>query len=224
MLVVLAVVFSSAFLSSRFLSRRLVARFKQPLAELEGGLRALRSGKLSSRLNPPRDREFEQAFRDFNDMAATLESISARQQRQEANRRRLLADIAHDVRSPLTSIRGYAEGLLDGIASTPERQQRYLSTIKDKAEQISELIDDLFELSKLDLDDRPLDLVPTRVDREIQEVVDHFQPDTGANLLFNLKLTPCTALIDQRLFRRALQNILQNTTSERRLLSPCADR
>ena len=73
--------------------------------------------------------------------------------RNEENRKELLLDISHDLRSPLTSIRAYAEGLSDGVASTPEMQKRYLDTIKRKTEDIEKMVSALFAYSKLNMEE-----------------------------------------------------------------------
>ena len=73
--------------------------------------------------------------------------------RNEENRKELLLDISHDLRSPLTSIRAYVEGLSDGVASTPEMQKRYLDTIKRKTEDIEKMISALFAYSKLNMEE-----------------------------------------------------------------------
>lgn len=73
--------------------------------------------------------------------------------RNEENRKELLLDILYDLRSPLTSIRAYVEGLSDGVASTPEMQKRYLDTIKRKTEDIEKMVSALFAYSKLDMEE-----------------------------------------------------------------------
>lgn len=73
--------------------------------------------------------------------------------RNEENRKELLLDISHDLRSPLTSIRAYVEGLSDGVASTPEMQKRYLDTIKRKTEDIEKMVSALFAYSKLNMEE-----------------------------------------------------------------------
>ena len=73
----------------------------------------------------------------------------------EEDRKEMIAGISHDLRTPLTSIKGYVSGLIDGIADSPEKQQKYLTTIYNTAVEMDKLVDDLFLFSKLDLDRIP---------------------------------------------------------------------
>lgn len=77
------------------------------------------------------------------------------QQRYEDNRKELLAGISHDLSTPLTAIKGYVSGLIDGIADTPEKQAHYLKTIYSTACDMDNLVSELFTFSKLDLDRIP---------------------------------------------------------------------
>ena len=95
----------------------------------------------------------------FNEMAVRLKESVERTMKNEQSRKELLAGISHDIRSPLTSIQAYVEGLIDGIADTPEKQKKYLLTIKQKSESISNMVSQIFKFSKMELDDYPLNLV-----------------------------------------------------------------
>ena len=111
-------------------------------------------------------------------MAARLEASALRQQKDEANRRELIAGISHDLRTPLTSIKGYLEGLETGVASTGEMRRRYFTTIKNKTGDMEHIIEQLFLFSKLDMDEFPLalrrvSLVPLIADM-ITEVTDEY--------------------------------------------------
>ncbi len=97
-------------------------------------------------------------------MAARLKTSVARTRQDEESRKELLAGISHDLRSPLTSIRAYVEGLLDGVAKTPEARQRYLLTIKAKAEDIDRMVSQLFLFSKLDMAEYPMEPRTLRLD------------------------------------------------------------
>lgn len=67
----------------------------------------------------------------------------------DENRKMLLSSISHDLKTPITSIEGYVQGILDGVASTPQKLEHYLKTIYSKAGQMNSMIDDLLLYSKL---------------------------------------------------------------------------
>ena len=100
--------------------------------------------------------------------------------RDEESRKELLAGISHDLRSPLTSIRAYVEGLMDGVAKTKEAKQRYLRTINTKAEDIDRLVSQLFLYSKLDLEGASMDLRPIRLDEFIIGFAEEAAPNSRA--------------------------------------------
>ena len=103
-----------------------------------------------------------------------------RTRRDEESRKELLAGISHDLRSPLTSIRAYVEGLMDGVAKTEEAKQRYLRTINTKAEDIDRLVSQLFLYSKLDLEGASMDLRPIRLDEVIIGFAEEAAPNSRA--------------------------------------------
>jgi hypothetical protein len=99
--------------------------------------------------------EFAGVCADFNEMAGRfLDMVNARQKDDE-NRRELIAGISHDLRTPLTSIKAYIEGLEAGVAATPESRARYINTIKSKAGDLEHIIAQLFLFSKLDIGSFP---------------------------------------------------------------------
>ena len=100
--------------------------------------------------------------------------------RDEESHKELLAGISHDLRSPLTSIRAYVEGLMDGVAKTEEAKQRYLRTINTKAEDIDRLVSQLFLYSKLDLEGASMDLRPIRLDEFIIGFAEEAAPNSRA--------------------------------------------
>ena len=94
-------------------------------------------------------------MRGFDEMRLRLRDSVKSQQRYEDNRKELLAGISHDLSTPLTAIKGYVSGLIDGIADTPEKQAHYLKTIYSTACDMDNLVSELFTFSKLDLDRIP---------------------------------------------------------------------
>ena len=154
-LLVLAVALLSVLLTNRFLTRFVFRHISGPLLTLSEGVRQIRDGNLDFHIEYTNDDEFKPVCEDFNDMAERLKDGVERSHREEESRKELMAGISHDIRSPLTSIRAYVEGLLDGVADTPEKRERYLRTINSKVGEMDSLLGKLFMFSKLDMGEYP---------------------------------------------------------------------
>ncbi len=85
----------------------------------------------------------------LEDMRMHLEANAREKLEAEQEQRQLISNIAHDLKTPITAVKGYAEGLLDGVASTPEKQRAYLTTIQSKAAEMDSLINELFLYSQI---------------------------------------------------------------------------
>lgn len=116
-IVVMLIVF--IVLASYGLSRFIVRRILAPLKELERGAQAVQQGNLSVRLTHQGQDEFTPAISAFNLMTDKLSQSLREREADEARRKELIASISHDIRTPLTAIRAYVEGLLDHVADTP---------------------------------------------------------------------------------------------------------
>jgi signal transduction histidine kinase len=93
--------------------------------------------------------ELRRLARELDLTSAALEEARQRERSLESSRRELIAWISHDLRTPLAGIRAISEALEDGIAEDPETFHRYLRTLRDEADQLTTLVDDLFELSRV---------------------------------------------------------------------------
>lgn len=122
---------------SRFIVRRILA----PLKELERGAQAVQQGNLSVRLSHQGKDEFTPAISAFNLMTDKLSQSLREREADEARRKELIASISPDIRTPLTAIRAYVEGLLDHVADTPEKEAHYLRVIEKKSEVLERLIE-----------------------------------------------------------------------------------
>lgn len=120
-------------LTNRFLTRFVFRHIAQPLKILGEGVHQIRDGNLTYRISYTEPDEFRPICEDFNDMAGRLRDSVSRSQKEEESRKELLAGISHDIRSPLTAIQAYVEGLLDGVADTEEKRTAYLSIIQKKS-------------------------------------------------------------------------------------------
>lgn len=134
-------------LLARLISRQVL----DPLQALRQAAAEVGRGNLSGRLAVRSQDEVGETCACFDRMRADLLAAREAQERYEQGRRELIAGISHDLSTPLTAIGGYATGLADGIAKTPERRRRYAERITALVSQLSHLVDRLFLLSRLDL-------------------------------------------------------------------------
>jgi signal transduction histidine kinase len=123
-----------------------------PLAKLRDAAIRIGEGNLGFTLAAGGPDEFGQVTGAFETMREKLLAAVNRQVAEEASRKELIAHVSHDLRTPINLIRGYAEGLRDGVASTPPMRARYLDTILDQAGDLEKLIEMLFSYSTLDLE------------------------------------------------------------------------
>ena len=196
---------------SLLLSRLLLKKINGSLDELSQGLAKLRSGELTYRL-PEGDRkndEFAALRADFNATAAQLQQSVEQVQQNENNRRELLAGISHDLRSPLTAIRAYTEGLLDGVAKDEATRTRYLQTIYAKETELESPVNRLFAFAKLDLREAPAHPEPLDLSETLRDIVDGYDAE---NLDLHLREMPeGRVLADRDLLSRSITNLLDNS-------------
>lgn len=121
-----------------------------PLKLLSDGTRQIREGNLEDGIAYHKKDEFGAVCRDFDAMRDYLRQSVSQRLEYENRRRDLILGISHDLRTPLTSIRGYLDGVIDGIANTPEKRERYLNAIRTRTLDMERLVDSLSEYSRLE--------------------------------------------------------------------------
>ncbi len=143
--------FAAAFLASVWLYSRITAkRITKPLAAVTRGLDRIAEGREDERLYYRADRELMDLQFRFNRMADRLKQAEAAKRKLEEGRRRMMMDISHDLKTPITTIQGYAEVLRLGMEQDKTQRFEFANRIYLKAKFIASLVDDLFELTKLE--------------------------------------------------------------------------
>ncbi|WP_081798785.1 cell wall metabolism sensor histidine kinase WalK [Selenomonas sp. AE3005] len=142
-------------LINMWLAHRLSQTILQPIAALQKAARAVEQRNYDYRIKPVGDEEFASLCQNINDMTAKLGKLEQARQESEQERRTLIAGLSHDIRTPLTVIRGYVEGLQDGVAKDQAMAARYLGKIAEGTAQISRLLERLFLYSKLNMEAYP---------------------------------------------------------------------
>lgn len=150
---------------------------------------------------------------DVNRLAALLEDFRAESIRSEAARKRLLSDISHDIRTPLTSIIGYIDALRDGIASGKEEEAQFVEILATKSRNLKMMIDDIFQLAKLDAGEIPMKKERFDACEECRELLAEFYPafrEAGIEPLADIPGGSAFISCDRLSFSRMVRNLLQN--------------
>lgn len=130
-----------------FMSRSII----KPISKLSTAAKKISEGDLEYSVQSDKKDELGDLANTFEQMRLKLREADREQKQYEQNRQELIASISHDLKTPLTSIKGYVKGIQDGVANTPEKLDRYMDTIYRTANDMDGLIDELFLYSKLDL-------------------------------------------------------------------------
>ncbi|MEQ6377716.1 HAMP domain-containing sensor histidine kinase [Bacillaceae bacterium S4-13-56] len=210
-LLILVLVATNGLLSY-FVSKSLIS----PIQLLQKSSRKIREGQLDFELTSNRKDEIGELIEDFEEMRRKLKESIDLQLQYENNRKILLSNISHDLKTPITSIKGYVEGIREGIANTEEKKSKYLETIYKRANEIDSMIDELFLFSTLDLKQIPFRMQPLNLLSYLKELVEEVSTDLeNKNIdiqLTNKESEDLFVFADHEKINRVIQNILQNST------------
>ncbi|MWC30934.1 HAMP domain-containing sensor histidine kinase [Paenibacillus sp. MMS18-CY102] len=199
----------AVYLFSRWTANRITG----PLEKIVRGIRRMRDGKYQERLSYKSNYEFAQIQEHFNQMAAALEHAEREMKELEAIKQRMMLDLSHDLKTPTTTIQGYAKALQLGMADNPERQQQYLDIIYRKSQTVTSLIEDMVQLAMLESPDYPFaseqcDLAELLRNLAI-EFYDIFE-NKGFQIEIHIPETQLFVPMNEKLLYRALSNLLAN--------------
>lgn len=147
-------------LVSRGFTRVLSQKIMQPLELLEQGAGRVREGDFSVPIVYEGDTEFEQVCTAFNGMQQHLQEERDRNASYEKARQEMIAGISHDLRSPLTAIRGSVKAILDGVVKEPDRQKKFLQAAYRRSGEMDKLLSELFYFSRLETGGIPVKVQP----------------------------------------------------------------
>ena len=211
MLATVLVVFATGIATAVgvFLSAALTDR----LVTLNRAAERLATGEFDTRVEVQGRDELAQLMRSFNTMAAQLQQAQAKQQELDTLRRELVAWVSHDLRTPLTSIRAMLEALADGVVDEPATVQRYYRVAQQDIRSLSQLIDDLFEVSQLDAGGLLLDLAPNSMGDLISDTLESLAEaarQQGVQLSGEVQPDIDPVNMDARRIGRVLANLAAN--------------
>ena len=188
---------------------------RNPIRKLEEGANEISKGNFDYLIDYDSTNEIGITVDAFNDMTQIMKASMKYQNEIEESKKEIIAGVAHDLRTPLTSVKGYVEGLMDGIADTPEKQERYLQTIYNSTMTMEKLLDELLTVSKLDTGSINLDLHQISITDFLDDCANNMRiaiESRGFEFVYNNKCSPeATVLLDSDQFQRVIRNIFQNS-------------
>ncbi|MBP1949073.1 HAMP domain-containing sensor histidine kinase [Virgibacillus litoralis] len=198
-------------LLSYFMSKSIL----NPVRQLSNAAANIRNGNLDFSVKPLSKDELGELVKSFDDMRLQLKESMELRDKYENNRKELIANISHDLKTPITSIMGYVEGIQDGVANTTEKRGRYLETIHAKAEYMDMLIKELSLYSKLDVKSLPFHFEEVNIKAFIKDYLEEMKPellDNNVHLTFNENATSQTTVsLDRDKLIRVMNNIIYNS-------------
>ncbi len=148
----LLAVFIILFLTSVLVTHWIRVSIYQPIKVLNQAMQSIQQGDFENRLPMREDDRSEvgELYQSYEDMRLRLKESTEEDLLREQQHKELISNISHDLKTPITSIKGYAEGLLEGVADTQEKRNKYLRTILNKANDMNTLINELTLYSSID--------------------------------------------------------------------------
>ncbi|TCO76896.1 HAMP domain-containing sensor histidine kinase [Marinisporobacter balticus] len=199
----------SLTLYSRFTGKYI----RVPLIHLTKGIREMEKQNYSTRLNFHAQREFGEIRDAFNKMASKLEKVEIEKRKLEKSKQRIIVDISHDLKTPITSIYGFSKLIYDGEAKTKKDVKKYLKYIYNKAFHVSNLIDDFFKYAKLEDENFEFNYIADDFAEWLRQIVGEFYPEIekkNFNLNIDISHKPIRIHFDKKQMTRAVTNILSN--------------
>ena len=202
-----------AILSIAFYSFWTAKRIQKPLEKIDKALGEIIKGDYNKKMDLEGNKEFVAVSDTVNFLIDKLQSSEEENKRLEESKSKMLLDLSHDIKTPITTIRGFAAALHGGLVKDDSQRDRYYKTIYNKSERVGELVDDLFEFVKLDQGDYKLKLEKIDMGEFLREILVDFIDEIEEKefkLLINIPENPVECSVDYRLFKRVIVNLIEN--------------
>ncbi|MCI8659488.1 MAG: HAMP domain-containing histidine kinase [Lachnospiraceae bacterium] len=187
----------------------------QPVSKLQEAVRKIRDGDLDFTMDVEDDDEIGQLCQDFEEMRMRLKENAEGKIQDDLESKELISNISHDLKTPITAIKGYVEGIMDGVASSPEKLDKYIRTIYNKANDMDRLIDELTFYSKIDTNKIPYAFSKINVGGYFRDCAEEVGLDMESRGIefgyFNYVSDDVTVIADAEQMKRVINNIIGNS-------------
>lgn len=184
----------------------------RPLRRLKEAAISIKNEEFDVDINYSGKDEIKEVFTAFDEMRLRLKQIMEKQLKYEKDRTELITNISHDLKTPITAIKGYIEGIVDGVANTPEKIDRYHKTIYKKITLLDKLIENLFLFSKLDLKTVIFNFQKLDLNMFIEDIVEEVRYDApNLKISFNHCNENLYTMGDPIQLQRVIHNLVANS-------------
>lgn len=190
-----------------------IKKISRPLKILENEIKKMSEGYSNVSVKFNSYREFNKIKESFNNTVDKLEKSEIERRIAEDSKKRIIRDISHDLKTPITSILGYSKAISEGVVTSEDEKKIYLDYIYNKTKRINYLVDELFVFSKLDSPGYKLNLEKHDISEFLRELVALYYIDIeeqGFSLKVNIPEESIYSIVDTKALERALGNIIIN--------------
>ena len=185
-----------------------------PLVKLRKATQNIKEGNLDFVLEVDGTDEFAELCRDFEEMRRRLKESAEEKVLLDKENKELISNISHDLKAPITAVKGYVEGIMDGVADTPEKMDRYVRTIYNKTNEMDHLINELTFYAKIDPNRIPYTFSKLNVDDYFSDCAEEvgLELETRGIQLYYANYVEKDVLViaDGEQIRRVIHNIISN--------------
>lgn len=186
-----------------------------PIKRLQLAAQNIKDGNLDFTVDAENDDEIGELCKNFEEMRQRLKDNAEEKISSEGENKALISNIAHDLKTPITTVKGYAEGLIDGVADTPEKRDKYIRTIYNKAIEMDTLINELTLYAKIDTNRIPYNFAKLNVSEYFNDCIEEIGLDLEARNIglayFNYADEDIQIIADPEQLKRVINNIVGNS-------------
>ena len=186
-----------------------------PINKLQEAAKNVKEGNLNFELKAEKDDEMGQLIQTFEEMRLRLKDNAEEKLRSDKESKELISNISHDLKTPITAIKGYVEGIRDGVADTPEKMDKYIGTIYNKANEMDMLINELTLYSKIDTNRIPYNFAPIPVNAYFDDCAEDLAMELDSKNVefgyFNYVDVGQKIIADPEQLKRVINNIVGNS-------------
>lgn len=186
-----------------------------PIAQIKEATQMIKEGNLDFEIEVQGVSEIQELANDFNEMKYRLKIQAEEKIKYDSESKELISNISHDLKTPITAVKGYVEGIIDGVADSPEKMEKYIKTIYNKANEMDRLINELTFYSKIDTNRIPYTFTKLKVSSYFSDCIEEIGFDLESKNMeiafFDYTPAGTQIIADAEQLKRVINNIVGNS-------------